>query len=65
MWRVTGCVYLDNRCKGIIFIGIIQGTLGGITFFGISGLVLGPLLGALFQPMLMIYNVVFSDWLTG
>lgn len=43
---------------------ILLSTLGGIAFFGISGLVLGPLLAALFQTMLMIYSVVFSDWLT-
>ncbi|MGW8194221.1 MAG: AI-2E family transporter [Desulforhopalus sp.] len=43
---------------------VLLSTLGGIAFFGISGLVFGPLLAALFQTILMIYSNEFSDWLT-
>jgi predicted PurR-regulated permease PerM len=43
---------------------ILLSTLGGIAFFGITGLILGPLLAALFQTVLMIYNEVFAEWLT-
>jgi predicted PurR-regulated permease PerM len=42
---------------------ILLSTLGGLTFFGASGLVLGPMLAALLITVLAIYNRVFADWL--
>jgi predicted PurR-regulated permease PerM len=42
---------------------ILLSTLGGISFFGVSGLVLGPMLAALLITVLAIYNRVFADWL--
>lgn len=42
---------------------ILLSTLGGISFFGASGLVLGPMLAALLITVLAIYNRVFADWL--
>ena len=42
---------------------ILLSTLGGLGLFGISGLVLGPLLAALFMTVLAIYSRVFADWL--
>ena len=42
---------------------ILLSTLGGISFFGAAGLVLGPMLAALFITVLAIYNRVFADWL--
>lgn len=42
---------------------ILLSTLGGLTMFGPSGLILGPMLAALFMTVLTIYSRVFSDWL--
>ena len=42
---------------------ILLSTLGGLGLFGISGLVLGPILAALFMTVLAIYSRVFADWL--
>jgi predicted PurR-regulated permease PerM len=42
---------------------ILLSTLGGLALFGASGLVLGPMLAALFLTVLAIYSEVFADWL--
>ncbi|MFT5731153.1 MAG: putative PurR-regulated permease PerM [Desulforhopalus sp.] len=42
---------------------ILLSTLGGIGLFGASGLVLGPILAALFLTVLAIYTRVFAEWL--
>jgi predicted PurR-regulated permease PerM len=42
---------------------ILLSTLGGIGLFGATGLVLGPILAALFLTVLTIYTQVFADWL--
>ena len=42
---------------------ILLSTLGGLGLFGASGLVLGPILAALFLTVLAIYSRVFADWL--
>ena len=42
---------------------ILLSTLGGLALFGASGLVLGPILAALFMAVLAIYSRVFADWL--
>jgi len=42
---------------------ILLSTLGGLSLFGASGLVLGPILAALFLTVLAIYSRTFSDWL--
>lgn len=42
---------------------ILLSTLGGLTLFGASGLVLGPILAALFMTVLAIYSQVFADLL--
>jgi predicted PurR-regulated permease PerM len=42
---------------------ILLSTLGGIALFGASGLVLGPILAALFLTVLAMYSRVFADWL--
>jgi len=42
---------------------ILLSTLGGISFFGAAGLILGPMLAALLITVLAIYNRVFADWL--
>jgi predicted PurR-regulated permease PerM len=41
----------------------LLGTLGGVTLFGAAGMVLGPILAALFMTALAIYSRVFADWL--
>ena len=42
---------------------ILLSTLGGLALFGASGLVLGPILAALFMTVLAVYSRVFADWL--
>lgn len=42
---------------------ILLSTVGGLALFGASGLVLGPMLAALFLAVLTIYSEVFADWL--
>lgn len=42
---------------------ILLSTLGGLALFGASGLVLGPILAALFLTVLTIYSQVFEEWL--
>ncbi len=42
---------------------ILLSTLGGLGLFGVAGLVLGPILAALFMAVLAIYSRVFDDWL--
>jgi predicted PurR-regulated permease PerM len=42
---------------------ILLSTLGGISFFGAAGLVLGPMLAALLITVLSIYSRVFANWL--
>ena len=42
---------------------IFLSTLGGLVLFGAPGLVLGPILAALFLAVLSIYSRVFQDWL--
>jgi len=40
---------------------ILFSTLGGISFFGILGVIIGPILAALFVTIWEIYGTVFSD----
>ncbi len=40
---------------------ILFATLGGISFFGILGVIIGPILAALFVTIWEIYGVVFKD----
>lgn len=42
---------------------ILLSTLGGLVLFGAFGLVLGPIVAALFMTVLAIYSRVFADWL--
>jgi predicted PurR-regulated permease PerM len=43
---------------------ILFGTLGGIAFFGVLGLIIGPIVAALFVTVWEIYGVVFRDVLS-
>ena len=40
---------------------ILFGTLGGIALFGMAGIIIGPIIAALFVTMWEIYGAVFSD----
>lgn len=42
---------------------ILFGTLGGIVMFGIVGVIIGPIVAALFTTVWEIYGVVFRDYL--
>jgi predicted PurR-regulated permease PerM len=42
---------------------IFFGTLGGIIMFGVMGMIIGPIVGALFITIWEIYGVVFKDYL--
>jgi len=50
----------DTEMPGLL---ILLATLGGLSLFGASGLVLGPILAALFLAVLAIYSRVFEDLL--
>ncbi len=54
---------LVGRDTGMPDLLILLSTLGGLTLFGASGLVLGPILAALFLTVLTIYSQVFAGWL--
>jgi predicted PurR-regulated permease PerM len=40
---------------------ILFSTLGGIAMFGIIGIIIGPIIAALFVTIWDIYGVVFKD----
>ena len=40
---------------------ILFGTLGGIALFGILGIIIGPIVAALFVTVWEIYGIVFRD----
>lgn len=40
---------------------ILISTLGGIALFGVTGLILGPMLAAMLMTVLAIYRRVFAD----
>lgn len=42
---------------------VLFGTLGGIAMFGILGIIIGPIIAALFITIWEIYGTVFSDYL--
>jgi predicted PurR-regulated permease PerM len=42
---------------------ILLGTLGGLKIFGAAGLIVGPIVAALFVTIWQIYGVVFADYL--
>ncbi|HEB70799.1 MAG TPA: AI-2E family transporter [Desulfobulbus sp.] len=42
---------------------VLFGTLGGITFFGILGIIIGPIISALFITIWEIYGDVFKEYL--
>jgi predicted PurR-regulated permease PerM len=43
---------------------ILLAILGGIGAFGLAGIIIGPVLAAIFLTVLEIYKVVFAEWLT-
>jgi predicted PurR-regulated permease PerM len=44
---------------------ILFGTLGGIIMFGVVGIIIGPIVAALFVTVWEIYGVAFKDILPG
>ena len=40
---------------------IFLGTLGGIIMFGVAGMIIGPIIAALFVTVWDIYGVAFKD----
>ena len=40
---------------------ILFGTLGGIIMFGVVGIIIGPIIAALFVTVWEIYGVAFQD----
>lgn len=71
VWSAGVVGSIDNFLRPIIVgrdtkmpdLLILLSTLGGVALFGASGLVLGPILAALFLTVLSIYSRVFSAWL--
>jgi predicted PurR-regulated permease PerM len=70
-WSVVVVGSIDNVLRPLLVgrdtempdLLILLSTLGGLALFGASGLVLGPILAALFLTVLAIYSRVFADWL--
>jgi len=44
---------------------IFLGTIGGISFFGIAGFLIGPIVVALFVTVWEIYGETFREYLSG
>jgi len=44
---------------------VLLSTLGGIAFFGILGVVVGPIVAALFVTVWHLYGETFAEWLPG
>ena len=70
-WSIIVVGSIDNLLRPLLVgrdtampdLLILLSTLGGLALFGASGLVLGPILAALFLTVLTIYSKVFADWL--
>ena len=70
-WSIVVVGSIDNLLRPLLVgrdtalpdLLILLSTLGGLALFGASGLVLGPILAALFLTVLTIYSKVFADWL--
>jgi predicted PurR-regulated permease PerM len=52
----------DTRISDLL---ILLSTLGGIAFFGVPGVVVGPIIAALFVTVWHLYGEAFRDWLPG
>lgn len=52
----------DTRIPDLL---ILLSTLGGIGFFGVPGVVVGPIIAALFVTVWHLYGEAFGDWLPG
>lgn len=52
----------DTRISDLL---ILLSTLGGIAFFGVPGVVVGPIVAALFVTVWHLYGEAFRDWLPG
>ena len=50
----------DTRMHELL---IFFGTLGGISFFGIIGFIIGPIVAALFTTIWEIYGETFKEYL--
>ena len=44
---------------------VLLSTLGGIAFFGVPGVVVGPIVAALFVTVWHLYGETFAEWLPG
>jgi len=52
----------DTRISDLL---ILLSTLGGIALFGVPGVVVGPIVAALFVTVWHLYGEAFRDWLPG
>lgn len=52
----------DTRISDLL---ILLSTLGGIALFGVPGVVVGPIIAALFVTVWHLYGEAFRDWLPG
>ncbi|WP_169678899.1 AI-2E family transporter [Marinigracilibium pacificum] len=52
---------LVGKDAGLPDLMILFGTLGGLALFGIAGIIIGPLIAALFLALWEIYGQVFQD----
>lgn len=54
---------IEGKARGMHLLLVFFSLVGGLLLFGPSGLVLGPLLGALFLTFLEIYKIEYGDQL--
>ncbi len=52
----------DTRIPDLL---VLLSTLGGIALFGVPGVVVGPIIAALFVTVWDLYGEAFGDWLPG
>ena len=72
VWGVLIVGLVDNILRPRLVSGdanmpeliILLAILGGIGAFGLAGIIIGPVLAAIFLTVLEIYKVVFAAWLT-
>jgi len=73
LWCMLAVASIDNLLRPALVgkdtkmpdLLVLVSTLGGITFFGIAGFVIGPLIASMFVTVWEIYGHVFRDVLPG
>ncbi|RPI28339.1 MAG: AI-2E family transporter [Acidobacteria bacterium] len=54
-------IIIEGKSEGMHVLLVFFGLIGGLTLFGVPGLILGPLVAALLVTFLQIYKIEFKD----